>query len=512
MDKFLHYLTLPWLLDGMLFTLQLTLYGFAGGIALGALLAALQLTRSRGLTAIGRTYVIIYRGTPLILQLVFVFTALPHIGITLPPLVAGSVALAMNEAVFVSEILRSGIKGVDPGQSLAGRALGLEPRKLMRRVIAPQAFRSMIPALGNEFISTMKNSALASVIAVPELTLRTQQLASATFDYFSIYFATAVMYLILTAVLSVVQLILEDALNLDRDQKSLLSRLGFLRRTSTPAPPTNPAAAPAPAPAAERQDIGETILEVRDLHKAYGENRVLNGISMSVRQGEVIALLGPSGSGKSTLLRTINHLESVDAGTVRVAGQTLGYSESGTPLPERQIARARIVAGIGMVFQHFNLFKHMTVKENIAAPLRWIQRLSPEEAAERADLLLSQVGLADKADVLPHRLSGGQQQRVGIARALAARPRVLLLDEPTSALDPELVAEVLGVIRGLAHHHGLTMIIATHQLRFALEVADRVVFMAGGVVVEEGTAEQVLTRPQNPATARFVNAMQLADA
>ncbi|QRY47555.1 amino acid ABC transporter permease/ATP-binding protein [Mycolicibacterium boenickei] len=510
MDQFLHYLTLPWLLDGMLFTLQLTLYGFGGGVVLGALLAALQLTRSRALTAIGRTYVVIYRGTPLILQLVFVFTALPHIGITLPPLVAGSVALAMNEAVFISEILRSGIKGVDPGQSLAGRALGLEPRKLMRRVVAPQAFRSMIPALGNEFISTMKNSALASVIAVPELTLRTQQLASATFDYFSIYFATAVMYLTLTAVLSVVQLVLEDALNLDRDHKSLLSRLGFRRRTSTPTPPTNPAVAPTAA--AERQDIGEMILEVHDLHKAYGENRVLNGISMSVRQGEVIALLGPSGSGKSTLLRTINHLESVDTGTVRVAGQTLGYTESGTPLPERQIARARIAAGIGMVFQHFNLFKHMTVKENIAAPLRWIQRLPPEEAAERADLLLSQVGLADKADVLPHRLSGGQQQRVGIARALAARPRVLLLDEPTSALDPELVAEVLGVIRDLAHHHGLTMIIATHQLRFALEVADRVVFMAGGVVVEEGTAEQVITRPQNPVTARFVNAMQLADA
>ncbi|OCB52923.1 ABC transporter permease [Mycobacterium vulneris] len=510
MDKFLHYLTLPWLIDGMLFTLQLTLYGFAGGLVLGALLAALQLTRSRALTALGRTYVVIYRGTPLILQLVFVFTALPHIGITLPPLVAGSVALAMNEAVFISEILRSGIKGVDPGQSLAGRALGLEPRKLLRRVIAPQAFRSMVPALGNEFISTMKNSALASVIAVPELTLRTQQLASATFDYFSIYFATAVMYLALTAVLGVIQLLLEDALNLDRDRQSLLARVGFRRRASPPAPLPDPVTT-APPPA-ERQEIGDTILEIRDLRKAYGQNHVLNGISMSVRQGEVIALLGPSGSGKSTLLRTINHLESVDTGTIRIAGQTLGYSQSGTPLPEGQIARARIAAGIGMVFQHFNLFRHMTVKENIAAPLRWIQGLSKEEAAERADLLLSQVGLSDKADVLPHRLSGGQQQRVGIARALAARPKVLLLDEPTSALDPELVAEVLGVIRGLAHHHGLTMIIATHQLRFALEVADRVVFMAGGVVVEEGSAEQVITRPQEPATARFVNAMQLADA
>jgi polar amino acid transport system permease protein len=510
MEKFLHYLTLPWLIDGMVFTVQLAVYGFGGGLLLGVLLAALQLTRFRTLTTIGRTYVVIYRGTPLILQLVFVFTALPHIGITLPPLVAGSVALAMNEAVFVSEILRSGIKGVDPGQSLAGRALGLEPRMLMQRVIAPQAFRSTVPALGNECVSTMKNSALASVIAVPELTLRTQQLASATFDYFSIYFATAVMYLALTAVLSVIQLLLEDALNLDRTRPALLSRLDFRRRASTPVP----AAAPVVAPVAraERQDIGDTLLDIGDLHKSYGANHVLNGITMSVRQGEVIALLGPSGSGKSTLLRTINHLESVDSGTVRIAGQTLGYADSGRPLPEGRIARDRITAGVGMVFQHFNLFKHMTVKENIAAPLRWIQGLSAAEAAERADALLSQVGLADKADTLPHRLSGGQQQRVGIARALAARPRVLLLDEPTSALDPELVAEVLGVIRGLAHQHGLTMIIATHQLRFALEVADRVVFMAGGVVIEEGSADQVINRPQNPATARFVNAMQLADA
>ena len=203
MEEFFHYLTLPWLLEGIVFTLQLTIFGFGGGLILGLLLAALQLTRFPVLTAIARTYVVIYRGTPLILQLVFVFSALPHIGITLPPLVAGAVALAMNEAVFISEILRSGVKGVDPGQSLAGRALGLEPGPLMRRVIGPQAFRSVVPGLGNEVISTMKNSALASIIAVPELTLRTQQLASASFDYFEIYFATAVMYLGLTAILSV---------------------------------------------------------------------------------------------------------------------------------------------------------------------------------------------------------------------------------------------------------------------------------------------------------------------
>lgn len=525
MEEFFHYLTLPWLLEGMIFTLQLTIFGFGGGLVLGLLLAALQLTRFKGLTAIARTYVVIYRGTPLILQLVFVFSALPHIGITLPPLAAGAVALAMNEAVFISEILRSGVRGVDPGQSLAGRALGLEPGSLMRRVIAPQAFRSMVPALGNEFISTMKNSALASIIAVPELTLRTQQLASATFDYFGIYFATAVMYLALTAVLSVIQLLLEDALNLDRaHSRSLLSRLLFRRSaravTAVTIANASPESADLVRPStasmpsiqhASRQEIGETIVEITDLHKSYGANEVLKGITMSVRRGEVIALLGPSGSGKSTLLRTINHLESVDSGTIRIAGETLGYRQFGTPLPEGRIARARVAAKVGMVFQQFNLFNHLTTKENIAAPLRWIQHLSKDDASQRAEALLAQVGLTAKADVLPRHLSGGQQQRVGIARALAAQPRVLLLDEPTSALDPELVAEVLEVIRGLAHDHGLTMIIATHQLRFALDVADRVVFMAGGVVVEEGTSDQVINHPANPITARFVNSMGPAE-
>jgi len=518
MEEFLHYLTLPWLLEGILFTLQLTVLGFGGGLVIGLLLAALQLTRFKALTAIARTYVVIYRGTPLILQLVFVFSALPHIGITLPPLVAGAVALAMNEAVFISEILRSGVKGVDPGQSLAGRALGLTPRSLMQRVIAPQAFRSMVPALGNEFISTMKNSALASIIAVPELTLRTQQLASATFDYFEIYFATAVMYLALTAVLSVIQLLLEDALNLDRThRRSILSRLVLRRRTkkadAAPATEdiTDSGLAPVRPPRGKRREIGDEMIAITDLHKSYGDNQVLKGITTSIREGEVIALLGPSGSGKSTLLRTINHLESVDSGTILIDGKTLGYRQFGTPLPENRIARLRVIARVGMVFQQFNLFHHLTTKENIAAPLRWIQRLSKEEAAERADALLAQVGLTTKADVLPRHLSGGQQQRVGIARALAAQPKVLLLDEPTSALDPELVSEVLEVIRSLAHDHGLTMIIATHQLRFALDVADRVVFMAGGVVVEEGTADQVINHPKHPVTARFVNSMGPAE-
>ena len=228
MTEFLHYLTLPYLLEGIGFTLRLTAMGFVGGMVLGLLLAAMQLTRFTALTWVARAYVTLYRGTPLILQLVFVFSVLPRAGITLSPLVAGGVALALNEAVFFAEIFRSGIKGVDPGQVAAGRALGMRPTLLMRRVVAPQALRSMVPALGSEAVTTMKNSALASIIAVPELTLRTQQLASATFDYFEIYFATAVMYLVLTGALTLVQLAVERALDLDRPSRTTL-RMGLTR-------------------------------------------------------------------------------------------------------------------------------------------------------------------------------------------------------------------------------------------------------------------------------------------
>ncbi|QGQ18539.1 ABC transporter permease subunit [Cellulomonas sp. JZ18] len=524
MADFLHYLTLPYLLQGMTFTLQLLLGGFVGGLALGSVLAAMLLSRHRGVRAVARAYTTLYRGTPLILQLVFVFTVLPHAGVVLAPVVAGVVALAMNEATFFAEIIRSAVREVPAGQRAAGRALGLTPVQLLRRVVGPQALRAMVPALGNEAVATMKNSALASVIAVPELTLRTQQLASATFDYFEIYFATAVMYLLLTAAITGVQLLVEALV--DPDGVRTRGWFGPLRRrpaapaASASAAPAAAAAPPAAAPGPEHRrtqadppprGFGDAMVEARGLRRSYGDTEVLRGIDLMVREGEVVALLGPSGSGKSTLLRTLNHLDGLDGGSVLVGGTSIGYDWQGRELPERKVARQRVEAGVGMVFQSFDLFEHLTVRENVAAPLRWVQGLSREEAHARADELLARVGMEHRADALPRHLSGGQQQRVGIARALAPRPRVLLLDEPTSALDPEKVAEVLRVITHLARTSGLTMLIATHQLRFAREVADRVVFMAGGVVVEEGPADDVLLRPQHPLTRAFVGAMDTAE-
>ncbi|GAA1967581.1 amino acid ABC transporter ATP-binding protein [Kitasatospora viridis] len=248
---------------------------------------------------------------------------------------------------------------------------------------------------------------------------------------------------------------------------------------------------------------GATI-EVRGLHKSFGDHEVLRGVDLTVPAGTVTVVLGPSGSGKSTLLRLINHLEKPARGVVSIDGELIGYRRSGDrlhELREREVLRQR--TRIGFVFQNFNLFPHLTVLENLVeAPVSALGR--PRAAVRELALeLLGRVGLADKADEYPRRLSGGQQQRVAIARALALEPKVLLFDEPTSALDPELVGEVLDVIKDLARA-GSTMVVVTHEIGFAREVADTVVFMDGGVVVEQGPPEQVLDRPEHPRTRAFL--------
>jgi len=250
--------------------------------------------------------------------------------------------------------------------------------------------------------------------------------------------------------------------------------------------------------------MAEPIVKVEGIHKSFGRLKVLKGISMDVNQGEVFVLIGPSGSGKSTLLRTINHLEKIDAGRIWVDGELVGYRQDGEKLHE--IRDSEIVdsrAKIGMVFQHFNLFPHMTALENVALAPRIVLDRSPKEARRRAAEVLERVGLADKVDEYPSRLSGGQQQRVAIARALAMEPKVMLFDEVTSALDPELVKDVLDVMRELAKL-GMTMLVVTHEMGFAREVANQVIFMDEGLIVEQGTPEQVIRNPKEERTKRFL--------
>ena len=232
---------------------------------------------------------------------------------------------------------------------------------------------------------------------------------------------------------------------------------------------------------------------------------MLSGITLTVQPGEVMCLLGPSGSGKSTFLRCINHLEKINAGRLSVDGELVGYRQVGDRLHElRESEVARRRAEIGMVFQHFNLFPHMTALENVTcAPIR-VKGVARERARERARELLERVGLADKLGAYPAQLSGGQQQRVAIARALAMDPKLMLFDEPTSALDPELVGEVLAVMQQLARD-GMTMVVVTHEMGFAREVADTVVFMDGGVVVETGAPSEVLGAPRHERTREFLS-------
>ena len=239
--------------------------------------------------------------------------------------------------------------------------------------------------------------------------------------------------------------------------------------------------------------------------KNFGSNRVLRGISLEVDPGEVLCIVGPSGSGKSTFLRCINHLERVDGGRLSVDGQLVGYRQKGEKLYELKLKEAAFQRQeIGMVFQRFNLFPHLTAIENIIlAPMR-VKGISKAAATARANELLERVGLGDKGDAYPAHLSGGQQQRVAIARALAMDPKLMLFDEPTSALDPELVGEVLDVMKELAKS-GMTMIVVTHEMGFAREVADTLVFMDDGVVVEAGPPRQILSDPQHDRTRAFLS-------
>ncbi|HVE98103.1 MAG TPA: amino acid ABC transporter ATP-binding protein [Mycobacteriales bacterium] len=245
------------------------------------------------------------------------------------------------------------------------------------------------------------------------------------------------------------------------------------------------------------------MVVAEDLHKSFGHAHVLRGIDLVVERGEVMVIVGPSGSGKSTFLRCINHLEKVDAGRLWVDGELVGYREHGGKLHElkdSEVARKR--AEIGMVFQRFNLFPHLTAAQNIAAAPIYVKRTRKDAALRRARDLLDRVGLTDKHGAYPSELSGGQQQRVAIARALAMDPKLMLFDEPTSALDPELVGEVLDVMKDLARD-GMTMVVVTHEMGFAREVGHELVFMDDGIVVERGKPARVITAPKHERTKAF---------
>lgn len=537
---FLGYFTSAFLWEGAWLAVKITALSMSLGLVLGLGLALMRLSGVWPVQAVAWLYIWVMRGTPQLLQLIFIFDALPFIGIRLDSFTTAVIGFSLNQAAFSAEIIRGGILSVNRNQTVAADALGMPPFLTLRRIILPQAMRAILPGTFNDMIGMIKLTSIASVIFVNELTFRSQQIVGQNFKFFEVFAAAAAIYLLLTSVISIAQIALERRFDLEREpvapgQGPIRRMFGFdfrrpgpLREAAPSLPPV-PAAAATPGVAVDPglQDAGwlraliehgaadaggpERFVVCRNVQKAYGARDVLVSIDLEVSRGEVVAILGPSGSGKSTLLRMINHLESMDAGEITVDGRHVGYRKvHGGLRPTRRLSAARAEARVGMVFQHFNLFNHLSALQNIAeAPIRVFGK-PKAEAEATARRLLGLVGLSHHADTLPHRLSGGQQQRVAIARALATSPRLMLFDEPTSALDPELVGDVLAVMRRLAEA-GMTMLIVTHEIRFAREVADRVVFMDEGVIVEQGPAREVIDTPKKERTIRFLRQVARED-
>ncbi|WP_459061941.1 amino acid ABC transporter permease/ATP-binding protein [Stenotrophomonas sp. PSU-St15] len=505
-------------LEGLGRTLLLTALGTGLGFALGTLLALARVSGSPLLSAVSWGYVWLFRSIPLLVLLLLlnnlgylystIELGIPFTGISLfsypttqliGVFTAAVLGLTLNQAAFSAEVIRGGILSVDHGQYEAAAALGLPRGRQVRRIILPQAMRSILPAAFNDVIGLAKSTSVVYVLALPELFYTVQVIYRRNLEVVPLLMVATVWYLVILTVLSLLQRRVEQ-----RFARGQLQRERSVSRVSSPAPR---AASPVPVRPriASAAEAGQGApISLHGVGKAFDGQPVLEDITLELRGGSVTVLIGPSGAGKSTLLRLINHLERADTGFVSVGGQLIGYRRDGDTLyelPEREIRRRR--AEVGMVFQGFNLFPHLTALENIIEAPIAVRGVPRTQAEQQARVLLERVGLADRADAFPRQLSGGQQQRIAIARALALQPKVLLFDEPTSALDPELVAEVLSVIEELARS-GTTLVIVTHELGFARRVADHVVMMDQGRVIEQGTPEAIFEHPRQQRTADFL--------
>ncbi|MEK1933127.1 MAG: amino acid ABC transporter permease/ATP-binding protein [Pararhizobium sp.] len=515
-------------LAGLGRTLLLTALATVSGSVLGTALALARVSKSPLLSGLSWGYVWLLRSIPLIVLLLVlnnlgylyetIRIAVPFTGTVLldyptvqllTPFAAAFLGLTLNQSAFFSEIVRGGILSVDQGQLEAAAALGLPHRRQVFRIVLPQAMRSILPTGFNEIIGLAKSTSMVYVLALPELFYTVQVIYRRNLEVIPLLMVATAWYLVIMTVLSIAQHYIERYFSKGAVRNPVpVPFEAFFARFHQPLQQLtvgtgSQTARKAGFNGAPLLRAGGAV-RVHGISKSFGALKVLDAIDLTLPAGSVTAILGPSGSGKSTLLRAINHLERVDSGFLSVDGDLVGYRQSGKTLyelKEKEILKRR--ADIGMVFQNFNLFPHLTVLENlIEAPIQ-VRGTDRGEAIELARELLARVGLTDKFDAYPRQLSGGQQQRVAIARALALKPKVLLFDEPTSALDPELVGEVLDVIKELART-GTTLVIVTHEVGFAREVADTVVFMEGGQILEVGPPAQIFSQPDHPRTREFL--------
>lgn len=541
-------------LAGLGRTILLTILATIAGSLLGTCLALARVSKSPLLSGLSWSYIWLLRSVPLIVLLLIlnnlgylyesvrltnplngeILVNYPMVSL-LTPFLAAFIGLTLNQSAFFAEIVRGGILSVDNGQHEAAASLGLSKKRQVLRIVLPQAMRTILPTGFNEIIGLAKGTSMVYVLALPELFYTVQVIYRRNLEVIPLLMVATVWYLVIMTVLSIAQYYIESiyAKGAVRNPSELaFSRIG--RRLGNLAGHLSFFKTPSAATAEDKLTLSDQIedlaegevpsldecqhpafgnlysgegaeVNVHNVSKYFGSNKVLDNVSLRVPAGSVTVILGPSGSGKSTLLRTINHLERVDSGFIDVDGELIGYRrEENTlyELKEKDILKQR--AEIAMVFQNFNLFPHLTVLENIIEAPTQVKHTPYKTAVQEALDLLERVGLKDKAGAYPRQLSGGQQQRVAIARALALRPKVLLFDEPTSALDPELVGEVLDVIKELARS-GSTLIVVTHEIGFARDVADTIVFMEHGKINEIGTPDEVFNHTKQARTKAFLN-------
>lgn len=478
--------------------IKLSLLTWGCSIVLGFILALAKQSPRGWLSTPARLYIWLFRSMPLLVLLIFVYNmpqALPSFAPVLnDPFWAGLLAMVLSEAAYIAEIHRGGLISIPRGQSEAARALGLRYAGIQWRVIIPQALRVALPALANEYIAIVKLSSLVSVISLTEILMVGQQLYSQNFLVMETMTAVAFYYIFIVTVFDFLLKRLENYLdvtqrNTARPVDAEMQRLASARR---------------PAMARSVTQSHEPALQASKLHKAYNNVEVLGAVSLQIQPGEVVSVIGPSGSGKTTLIRLLNGLEQIDNGEIQINGQPFIHLDRQGQQKPRFMENAEHRLNIGMVFQSFNLFNNMTVLENCIVGQTKVLKKNKEEAKKNAMKYLEKVGMAPYINAKPRQISGGQKQRVAIARALAMEPEVLLFDEPTSALDPQMVGEVLAVMRTLAKE-GITMIIVTHEMAFARDVSSHVVFMADGVIEEQGKPEEIFGNPQKAKTQEFLS-------
>ncbi len=489
-----------WMATWTVIKLSLLTWGIS--VVLGFILALAKQSKNPLLRLPADGYIWFFRSVPLLVLLIFVYNlpqALPSLSSLLSnPFWAGLIGLVLSETAYVAEIHRGGLLSIPKGQGEAARALGIRYTGIQWLIIIPQAIRVALPALANEYISIVKLSSLVSVISLTEILMVGQRLYSQNFLVMETLTAVAFYYVLIVTVFDFALKQLESYLDVTKRKPVQQPDEAMIKKVQAAEEPVMRAMDESRGPA----------LKADKLHKAYNNVEVLGAVDLSVQAGEVVSVIGPSGSGKTTLIRLLNGLEQIDNGEIQINGQPFIQLHRQGDSKQRFVEHSEHRMDIGMVFQSFNLFQHMTVLDNLLLAPRYHRLGSREELTQRAYKLLLKVGMLEHVWKYPYQLSGGQQQRVAIARALMMQPQIMLFDEPTSALDPEKVNEVLQVIESLAKE-GITMVIVTHEMNFAFKVSDRIVFMEKGRVVCDDKPE-VLRNGHNPRVETFLRDVSLA--